>query len=118
MFIPSIGVTLSIASFVKESLIKNKPIDEGFLKIAPFVFKEWRGLTFDSFFAKMRESDYWTKEEYSIYFELSEMIKVGTTMEAKQECPVCGGMEVTADITFPKGLRSLFVISDIFGQLL
>jgi hypothetical protein len=118
MFIPSIGVSQAIASFIREAAIKSKTIDEGFLQISPFIFDEWRTLTFDQFINKMRECDYWTKEEYSVYFELSERIKVGTKMEAKQNCPVCGGMEVTADITFPGGIRSLFLISDIFGQLL
>ena len=66
----------------------------------------------------MRETDYWTKEEYSLYFELSEKIKLGTELNVKQKCPVCGDEEVTADINFPSGIRSLFVISDIFGELL
>ncbi len=118
MFVPSIGISQSIYSYTIEAAKKRIILDDGFLQIAPFIFDDWRDLTFDSFIKKSRECDYWTKEEYSVYFELSEKIKVGTTMEAKQNCPVCGGMEVTADISFPRGLRSLFVISDIFGELL
>jgi hypothetical protein len=66
----------------------------------------------------MRESDNWTKEEFYIYFELSERIKVGTKPKATVKCPKCGGREVTAEITFPRGIRSLFIISDIFRELL
>jgi hypothetical protein len=43
---------------------------------------------------------------------------MGTKLEVKQKCPLCGDMEITAKITFPYGLRSLFVISDIFRELL
>ena len=118
MTVPSIGVSNKISEFVINSGIKGLDIDEGFLKIAPFIFKEWRDLTIDSIKIKMRESDYWTKEEYSLYYELSDKIRIGTNLEVKQKCPVCGDEEVTADINFPSGLRSLFVISDIFGELL
>jgi hypothetical protein len=41
-----------------------------------------------------------------------------TKTEAKQKCLVCGEGEVTAEITFPGGIRSLFLISDIFRELL
>lgn len=118
MFIPSIGVTQSITNYIKEASKKKVQLDDGFLRIAPFIFEDWRDLTFESFVNRMRESDYWSKEEYNVYFELSERIKVGTKMEVSQICQVCGGTEVTADITFPGGIRSLFLVSDIFGELL
>jgi hypothetical protein len=118
LYIPSIGVTQEITSFITECSKKGIQIDEGFLDIAPFMFGEWRDLNFQRILTKMRESDYWTKEEFSLYFELAQRIKMGTKLEVKQKCPVCGDMEVTARISFPNGLRSLFVISDIFRELL
>ena len=118
LYIPSIGVTQEIVSFVKECDKKNIEVDEGFLNIAPFLFNEWRDLNFQVILSRMKESDYWTKEEFSLYFELSERIKVGTKLEVNQKCPICGDMEVTARINFPDGLRSLFVISNIFRELL
>jgi hypothetical protein len=118
LFIPSIGVTQEITSFVSECSRKKVEIDEGFLAIAPFLFNDWRDLSYEKILMKMRESDYWTKEEFSLYFELSERIKMGTMLDVKQKCPVCGDGEVTAKITFPNGIRSLFLISDIFRELL
>ncbi len=117
MFVPSIGVNQKISEFITDCANRKRPIDDGFLKIAPFIFGEWRDLTNESIYLRMRESDYWTKEEYSLYFELSEKIKIGTILEVKVNCPACGE-EAIADIAFPSGLRSLFVISDIFGELL
>ena len=117
MTVPTIGINGAISDFIIYCSGKNINIDEGFLKIAPFILKEWRGLNSEKILMRMREADYWTKEEYSLYFGLSEKIKIGTEIDAKQVCPVCG-KEVTADIAFPSGLRSLFVISDIFGELL
>ena len=118
MTVPSIGVTQAISDFVRNEYRGNNPVDEGFIQIAPFIFSEWRNLTPDKIKIKLKESDFWTKEEYSLYFGLSEKIKIGTTLEAKQKCHICGDEEVTADITFPGGIRSLFLISDIFRELL
>jgi hypothetical protein len=117
MSVPSIGVNKKIADFLVYCEANGIYVDEGFLKIAPFLFSEWRNINNDDIHLRMRESDYWSKEEYSVYFELSEKIKIGTVLEVKVKCPNCAG-EVTADIAFPSGLRSLFVISDIFGELL
>jgi hypothetical protein len=117
MCVPSIGVNKKIADFLVYCEASGISVDDGFLKISPFLFPEWRNINNEDILLRMRESDYWTKEEYSVYFELSEKIKIGTVLEVKVKCPNCGG-EVTADIAFPSGLRSLFVISDIFGELL
>lgn len=117
MNVPSIGVNELITRFIIYCKGKSIEIDEGFIKIAPFIIREWRGMNEEYVLQKMRESDYWTKEEYSLYFELSERIRIGTVLEVNQVCPKCGG-EVTADISFPSGFRSIFVISDIFGELL
>jgi hypothetical protein len=118
LHIPSIGVTQAISNFVVSQTRLGNPPDDAFIKLAPFIFADWRDLNELSITSKMREIDYWSKEEFSLIFELSERIKLGTELIVKQNCPVCGGMEVTAEITFPQGLRSLFVISDIFRELL
>lgn len=119
MGVPSIGVSSKIADFIVYCANKKIEIDESFLKIMPFIIDEWRTSTNDSILSLMNEADEkWSKEEFSIYFELSEMIKIGTKAKAQMDCPKCGAKEVTADISFPKGIRSLFLISDIFSELL
>jgi len=118
MFVPSIGVTKRISDFVISLAKKGIDVDDAFIQISPFIFEDWRTLTEGSFQSKLRESDTWSREEFSLLFELSEKIKIGTKAKALINCPKCGGREVTAEITFPKGLRSLFVISDILGELL
>ena len=117
MSVPSIGIMDEITSFVVESERKGVEVDESFIKIAPFIFEEWRGLNYRTISEKMKESDSWSKEEFSLYYELSEAIKIGTKLDIKLNCPTCGA-EVAAPITFPFGFKSLFVISNIFGELL
>ena len=117
MTVPSIGVINAISDFVIDCDNKNIEVDESFTKIAPFIFDEWRGLDNRKIMMKMRESDDWSKEEFSLYYELSQTIKIGTELNIKLKCPTCGA-EVAAPITFPNGFKSLFVISDIFRELL
>jgi hypothetical protein len=115
--VPSLGVWDEISKFVESSEEKGIQIDESFLKIAPFLFSDWRDLDEKKILMKMRESDDWTKEEFSLYFELTQRIKIGTNLDVRVSCPTCGA-EVAAPITFPKGFKSLFIISDIFRELL
>lgn len=115
---PSIGVTRAISNFVKESVKRREEVDESFIKIAPFYFNDWDGLDYFKIKESMITSnEEWTKEEFSAYFELAEMIKIGTNLRLKVKCDTCGDGEVTAPIYFPRGFRSLFVISDIFREL-
>ena len=117
MSVPSIGVMNLVSDFVFECDRRGIEVDESFIKISPFIFDEWRNLGFNQIMQKMVESDDWSKEEFSLYYELCETIKIGTELDINVKCPTCGA-EVTAPITFPGGFKSLFVISDIFGELL
>jgi len=119
MFVPSIGVTQALSSFVTSCSNRGIAIEDGFLEIAPFIIPEWRGLDFEVLLDIMkRTSSEWNKKDFSLLYQISEKIKIGTKTEAKQKCQVCGEGEVTAEITFPGGIRSLFLISDIFRELL
>jgi hypothetical protein len=119
IFVPSIGVTQTLSDFATVCYKRNIEIEDGFLEIAPFIIPEWRGLDFEGVLFLMRKtSNEWTKKEFSLLYQISEKIKIGTKTEAKQKCQACGEGEVTADITFPGGIRSLFLISDIFRELL
>jgi hypothetical protein len=119
IFVPSIGITQALSDFATTCIKRGIEIEDGFLEIAPFVIPQWRGLDFDSLLDIMRRSSQeWDKKQFSLLFQISEKIKIGTKSEAKQKCQVCGEGEVTAEITFPGGIRSLFLISDIFRELL
>ena len=116
MSIPSIGVMEKLSQFFRSDRGKKIGVDDEFRKISPYIFTDWRTITENSVMNSIREIDYWTKEEYSLAFEMSSLLKVGTKPSASLKCN-CGA-EVTAPISFPKGYKSLFVISDIFRDLL
>ncbi len=118
MNVPSIGVVDAISNYARNRIRSGKEVDESFIKIAPFIFDDWRDLSEKKISDKEEESLSWTKEEFSIYFALADTIKIGTKLEVSLPCETCGVQEVTAPISFPEGFRSLFLISDIFRELL
>lgn len=118
MSVPSIGVSKIITDWVRKQVKQNVPVDESFVKIAPFYFDDWRNLDDKKIKETMIDSNNWTKEEFSAYFQLAEKIKIGTKLNIELKCDKCSDGEITAPIYFPSGFRSLFVISDIFGELL
>ena len=117
MYMPTIGVKEAIDGFKREMVKKRVDIDSAFMQIVPFMFPDWRNITSEMIYSKFRQSDYWSKEEFSLYFMLSKELKLGTKLEASVTCPNCNE-EVKAPIVFKNGIKSIFVISDIIGQLL
>jgi len=116
--VPSIGVVDAISTYVRNRIRKGMDVDESFIKIAPHLYEDWRGLD-ENRLAELEEaSNSWSKEEFSILFQVADLLKIGTKLEVNLPCSKCGAQEVTAPISFPGGIRSLFVISDIFGELL
>jgi len=59
----------------------------------------------------------WSDIKYQTMNKLTEMARVGVKEKMRTECEKCG-TEVTTPISFPGGIKSLFVISDITGELL
>ena len=59
----------------------------------------------------------WSAAKYQNMFNLTDMIRVGVKETMKKSCDKCG-TEVATPISFPGGIKSLFVISDISGELL
>ncbi|NBV27625.1 hypothetical protein EBS02_01185 [bacterium] len=116
--VPSIGIMEIFSNYTNQRIQTGKEVDESFIKIAPYIYEDWRDLDVKKIEQLEKESMNWSKEEFSVYFEVVDQLKIGTKLEISLPCSKCGAEEVTARISFPRGFRSLFVISDIFGELL
>jgi len=117
LYIPTVGVTTTCRKIIKDKKEKSKKYDESFANIATFVIPDWRGLDERTYDQYERASSEWSPLQFSIADQISQKINFATKSRIYSKCNSCGG-EVTAEITFPRGYRSLFVISDIFSQLL
>lgn len=117
LYIPTVGVTTLCRRILSEKKRKGKKFDESFAKVASFIIPDWRGLDERMYDQYERLSADWTPLQFSIADQITERINFATKSRIYSKCESCGG-EATAEITFPRGYRSLFVISDIFSQLL
>jgi hypothetical protein len=114
---PTIGVMRAITDYARKKEEENKPWDQSSLAILPYVQREWRGFTDREIFSATTAFHGWDAGKYSLVFRLIEKMKIGIPPEFVYPCISCGA-EVTVPLTFPGGIKSLFIIPDITSELL
>ena len=114
---PTIGVMRAITDYIRDREEKTQSWDKSTLAILPYLQREWRGWTEKDIFAKITSFQGWDATKYTIVYRLAEDMKVGVKPEMGFPCKSCGG-EVTVPLTFPGGIKALFIISDISSELL
>jgi len=113
--IPSVGVTNYLKNYINRKQQQQQGFDIDFISFAPFVVKDWRGLN-DSTYEKMvLDSNGWSISEVSVLTHLKDLFvdTVNPVVKYMDE----GGMERTAPLNFLGGIKSVFLISDPFGEL-
>jgi hypothetical protein len=114
---PTIGVMRAITDWARKREEENKSWDKSSLGILPYVQREWRGFDEKQIFSAMTSFQGWDSGKYSIIFRLVEKMKIGIKPEFVYPCQSCGA-EVTVPLSFPGGIKSLFIIQDISSELL
>jgi|LakMenEpi03Aug12_release.lakeMendotaPanAssembly.Ray.scaffolds.fasta_scaffold06823_16 hypothetical protein len=114
---PTIGVMRTVTEYIKEKEEKKENWDKSFLQLLPYLQRDWRGFDKNGIFNANVEFNGWSANKYSTVYRLAEKIRVGVKQELTCQCGNCDG-EVTVPITFPGGIKGLFVISDLSGELL
>ena len=117
MTAPSIGIMMEVTKWIRTYQQEGKKIDPSFVKVLPYMVSDWRGFTQDRIKNLEVEFMQWSTQKYQTIYNLTDMIRVGVKEELKKECEKCG-TEVSTPISFPGGIKSLFLISDISGELL
>jgi len=114
---PTIGVMRAVTDYIREREEKNMGWDKSTLAILPYLQREWRGWSDKDIFAKITSFQGWDATKYTIVYRLAEDMKVGVKPEMGFPCKSCGE-EVTVPLTFPGGIKALFIIPDISSELL
>lgn len=114
---PTIGIMGEVTKWIRKSQEEGKRIDESFVKVLPYLIKEWRGLNAEQIQNIEVEFISWNKNKYLFMYNLLDKIRVGVKETVRINCEKCGS-EVTAAIQFPGGIKSLFVVSNIDDELL
>jgi|TARA_R100000908_G_scaffold64262_1_gene47527 hypothetical protein len=114
---PTIGVMRAITGYIRKKEEAGKKWDKSSLQILPYIQREWRGWGDKDIFSAITEFQGWDAGKFSLIFRLAENMKVGVKPELKT--PISGSdAYASAPLEFPDGIKSLFVIPDISGELL
>jgi len=113
--IPSIGITNWLKNYINRKRQYNEVIDEDFINFAPFVILDWRGLNDETYSKIIIESHNWTASEISMLTEVRRIFTdtVDPVVRYRDE----EGGERTVPLSFQGGLKSIFLVSDPFGEL-
>ncbi len=117
---PCIGVMKVITQWIKEQSQtpgQRRKLDQGFIKCLPFLVHDWRGFNIEKIKELQMEFASWNATKYSTIFQLVDLIKIGVDEKVHGLCKSCGA-EIHVPISFPRGIKSLFVVSDLAGELL
>ena len=112
---PSIGVMEAITNYIKVRQIEKKQWDQSYLQILPYITLDWRGFTDEKIFKGEVDFHSWNTQKYSLVYRLAEKMRIG--VQPEMLVPF-GDEEVLVTIGFRDGIKSLFVVQDIAGELL
>jgi len=115
VFFPSLGVMSFIKNYMKSKQQQGGKFDKSFIKFAPFLFDDWRTLTQSTYDKASHESMTWSLSKISVLTKITEMLASSVNPQIRYQTQ--GGAEFRAPLNFQGGIKSLFLISDIFGEL-
>lgn len=116
LYIPTLGVTQFIKNLIRTKSQKKEYFDKSFIKIAPFLFNNWRTLTDRTYNAMNDKTFGWDIDKMSKVILAIDYLEKGVTPEITHTCSVCGA-EVKAPISFQGGIKAFFLLSNVFGKV-
>ena len=112
---PVIGVMQKITAYIKEKQQKGEKIDQSILQIIPYLHHDWRGFNDKTLFDFEIELNGWSSKKYNLVYTLAEKMKIGIQPNMLVQI---GDEEEEVPISFRDGIKSLFIVQDIAGELL
>ena len=112
---PTIGVMQEVTAYLKDRQEKDQDFDRAFLQVLPYMQADWRGLSLNKIFQMEMEYKGWDEKKFMLVYRLAERMKIGVQTELET---TFDGETAKAPLDFPGGIKSLFIISDLAGELL
>lgn len=112
---PSIGVMEEVTKYIKTQQESKKRWDQAFVQILPYVQLDWRGFGSKEIFNQEIEFQGWNEKKYMVVYRLAEKMRIGAQPEMEVDID---GEDVLVPLDFPGGVKGLFIISDLAGELL
>lgn len=112
---PTIGVMQEITQYLKDRQEKDVEIDKAFIQVLPYLQPDWRSLSLTKIFQMEVDYKAWDEKKFMVIYRLAERMRIGVSTELET---TFDGETVKAPLDFPGGIKSLFIISDLAGELL
>lgn len=112
---PTIGVMQEITQYLKDRQEKDQDFDKAFIQVLPYMQSDWRTLNLNKIFQMEVEYKGWDEKKFMVVYRLAERMKIGVQTELET---TFDGETAKAPLDFPGGIKSLFIISDLAGELL
>lgn len=112
---PTVGTMQEITKYIKERREKGLNIDQSLIQVAPFIATDWRSFNQKRLFDLEIEMNGWDPKKYMLIYRIAEQLKVGLQPEMKV---MLGDTEETIPINFRGGIKGLFIVQDLSGELL
>lgn len=116
IYLPTIGVGIFIKNYIRSKIQNRDYYDKTFMKMAPFLFKDFRLLNESSYKAKNEETLDFGHKKLSIFSGIIDLFAKSISTDIQHTCSSCSS-EVAAPINFQGGIKSLFLYTDIFDEL-
>ncbi len=116
MYLPTIGVGIFIKNYVNTKRQNREYFDKTFIRMAPFLFKEWRTLNEVAYKAKNEETFNYGHKKLSVFSGIVDIFAKSISTDIRHTCSTCSS-EVSVPITFQGGAKSLFLYTDVFAEL-
>ena len=113
--IPSVGVTQWLKNYILRKQANQETFEQDYLNFAPFIIRNWKGLTDEVYNRFVEDSQKWDVTTISLLVHVRKLFS--DTIDPVVKFVDEGGAERTAPLNFQGGIKSLFIISDPFGQL-
>lgn len=114
---PTIGIMKVITDYIREKEEKKEKWDKSFIQLLPYMVKDWRGFDKKVIFDYQVDFQGWSLTKFNVIYGLAEKMRVGVKQEMIHPCENCGA-EVTVPISFPGGIKALFVSIELDDELL
>jgi hypothetical protein len=114
LYLPTLGSMGFIKNYIKQKQQQNANFDKAFIKYAPFLFNDWKTITQAAYDKAVQDSYGWSVQKISVMDKIVELLSSSINPQIRYNT---GAGEGTAPLNFQGGVKSLFLISDIFGEL-
>jgi len=109
IYMPSVGVDKWLKSYLQRKTQLQEMIDQDFLKMAPLLIRDHRGLNDDTYRDIIESCDHFGIAEYSIIEQFRRVLTSASSPKFIYRDKE--GVEQTAPLNFQGGIKSLFLYS-------